>query len=107
MNNSRHGRRYVERMESSPTNSLKKGPTPPLSLIIVRNSLEHLHHTILDMAIYWKQCLKIQWNVLGDNMTKFFFSYDKEIAACNRIRSCKVEDGKWIDDQDEFTYYAV
>jgi len=59
------------------------------------------------MTIYWKQCSKVQWNVLGDNMTKFFFKHAKERATHSHIRGCKIENGRWITDQDELAKHAV
>ncbi|KAJ8446527.1 hypothetical protein Cgig2_027489 [Carnegiea gigantea] len=70
-------------------------------------SVEHIHSNIQELHIYWKQRSKLRWDILGDNMTKFFFNYAKERASRNCIRGCQAEDGRWIDDQDELTCYAV
>jgi len=40
-------------------------------------------------------------------MNKFFFNYARKRTIRNRIRGCKVEDGRCVDDQDELTYHDV
>ena len=86
---------------------LAAGNLNPTSISQYCRSRKHIHKNIQELHIYWKQWSKLNWDILADNMTKFFFNYAKERASRNCIRGCQADDGKWIDDQDKLELSVV
>ncbi|KAL2921482.1 hypothetical protein RDABS01_012973 [Bienertia sinuspersici] len=57
-----------------------------------------------DQLMYWKQRVKIKWDLLGDQCTSFFFRSAKTRKGRNTIGLLKKEDGNWLRDVKEISY---
>lgn len=75
------------------------------------NQLENVLREHLDFLIqcnegYWKQRSKVLWFNLADRSTKFFHQWASRRQTRNCISQIQMEDGSWIDQQQDIIHYA-
>ncbi|XP_021721232.1 uncharacterized protein LOC110688776 [Chenopodium quinoa] len=59
-----------------------------------------------NMAAYWRQRAKINWNYAGDTCSRFFFNFVKGRKARNKLEAIKDDNSNWITDEDKIAEIA-
>ncbi|XP_021758677.1 uncharacterized protein LOC110723640 [Chenopodium quinoa] len=59
-----------------------------------------------NLATYWRQRAKINWDYAGDTCSRYFFNFVKGRRARNKLEAIKDEQGAWVTGEQDIANIA-